>query len=345
MRVNIAQIDFSSELGKLDQLVTRLEGETGILSRVDSWLTGFRTYVQENELVEGPDWLAGLRMGDGRQFYRVLTQFLFSPSGARYRGNFNFMSDLVCGEAASPVLLSSIQLTHKLFSSPTEWIPAMNRVKQLVREANFSARAFPVGTEYASWETDEVIAVEAWRNMGLSLLCVFFTTLLLIQNVPVCLLVLACVLLTLVCVGGFMHFWGLTIEVVSTVNLVIAVGLCVDYSAHIAHNFLGQSGSGRERAVATLADIGPAVLNGGFSNFLAFVLTASSTSHVFATFFKVFFLVAVFGLYHALVLLPVLLSLLAGLLPSSNPEHNPVIITGYTDSGHINKGFSKESSL
>merc|ERR1719486_1472841 len=131
--------------------------------------------------------------------------------------------------------------------------------------------------------------------MGLSLLCVFFTTLLLIQNVPVCLLVLACVLLT--------------IEVVSTVNLVIAVGLCVDYSAHIAHNFLGQSGSGRERAVATLADIGPAVLNGGFSTFLAFVLTASSTSHVFATFFKIFFLVSLFGMFHALIFLPVILSL------------------------------------
>ena len=29
-------------------------------------------------------------------------------------------------------------------------------VKQIVAEANFSNRAFPVGTEYASWETDEV---------------------------------------------------------------------------------------------------------------------------------------------------------------------------------------------
>ena len=32
----------------------------------------------------------------------------------------------------------------------------MNRIKELVREANFSSRAFPTGTEYASWETDEV---------------------------------------------------------------------------------------------------------------------------------------------------------------------------------------------
>ena len=86
--------------------------------------------------------------------------------------------------------LSSIELTHKLFSGPSEWIPAMNKVKQIVAEANFSNRAFPVGTEYASWETDEVIELEFWRNMGLSLLCVFITTLVLIQNLPACVIVL-----------------------------------------------------------------------------------------------------------------------------------------------------------
>ena len=118
----------------------------------------------------------------------------------------------------------------------------MNKVKQIVAEANFSSRAFPVGTEYASWETDEIIGFETWRNMGISLLCVFLTTVVLIQNIPACVLVLSCVFLTLVNVGGFIHFWGLTIDVISCVNLVIAVGLCVDYSAHIAHCFMAQTG-------------------------------------------------------------------------------------------------------
>jgi Niemann-Pick C1 protein len=49
-------------------------------------------------------------------------------------------------------------------------------------------------------------------------------------------------------------------------------------------------GTSDERAIKTLRDIGPAVLNGGFSTFLAFVLTAGSTSHVFSTFFKVIML-------------------------------------------------------
>ena len=29
---------------------------------------------------------------------------------------------------------------------------------------------------------------------------------------------------------GYMHFWGLTIDVISAVDIIIAIGLCVDYA-------------------------------------------------------------------------------------------------------------------
>lgn len=84
-----------------------------------------------------------------------------------------------------------------------------------------------------------------------------------------------------------MHFWGLTIDTVSCINLVLAIGLCVDYAAHIAHTFMTKSGTRNERAAATISSIGPAVFHGGFSTFLAFIFLAGSDSHVFTTFFKV----------------------------------------------------------
>lgn len=42
-----------------------------------------------------------------------------------------------------------------------------------------------------------------------------------------------------------------------------------------------------DRAKATLTSIGPAVLNGGVSTFLAFVLLANSKSYGFVLFFRV----------------------------------------------------------
>jgi predicted RND superfamily exporter protein len=50
------------------------------------------------------------------------------------------------------------------------------------------------------------------------------------------------VLLTLVEVGGLMHVSGLTINSVSATFLILAVGLSVDYSAHIAHTFMVSPG-------------------------------------------------------------------------------------------------------
>merc|ERR1712233_126436 len=144
----------------------------------------------------------------------------------------------------------------------------------------------------------------------------------LLFNFTASLQVLGCVVLTLVNVGGFIHFWGLTIDTVSCTNIVISIGLCVDYSVHVAHAFLSNQGSKNERVKKALAEIGPAVFNGGFSTFLAFVLLAGSKSHVFMTFFKIFFLVVVFGLYNGLFVLPVVLSLLG---PKAYSNNSPKI--------------------
>merc|ERR1712071_360183 len=82
----------------------------------------------------------------------------------------------------------------------------------------------------------------------------------------------------------------------------------IDYSAHIGHAFTTVHGSKSTRAKVTLARMGPAVWNGGFSTFLAFILLCNTDSHIFTTFFKLFFGVVVFGLFHGLAYLPIVLS-------------------------------------
>ena len=52
----------------------------------------------------------------------------------------------------------TMEFTHQLFTGgPNEQIPAMNRVKNIIKRANFSGIAFPFSKGYAAWETDEVI--------------------------------------------------------------------------------------------------------------------------------------------------------------------------------------------
>ena len=125
-------------------------------------------------------------------------------------------------------------------------------------------------------------------------------------------------------VCGFMYFWGLSVDTIAAVLITIAMGLAVDYSAHIAHAFMTNHGTRNERTAEALVEMGPAVLNGGFSTFLAFALLMTSASYIFKTFFKIFFLVVVFGLFHGLVFLPVVLSFI-GPGTAANSEHGSVV--------------------
>ena len=76
VNINIAQVDFSEELPKIESLVARLEEETEILSKVDSWYSKFKEYTEKNNLVEGSDLFEAFRK-DKAKFYSILTQFLF----------------------------------------------------------------------------------------------------------------------------------------------------------------------------------------------------------------------------------------------------------------------------
>merc|ERR1719433_963180 len=192
---------------------------------------------------------------------------------------------------------------------PTEHIPAHQAVTEVLTQSaapyNFSHSKI-----YAAWETDEIIGFELWRNIGLAMACVFVVTLILLANLPICLMVLLSVVLTLVDIVGFLHFWDITIDIISCVNIVLAIGLCVDYSVHIGHAYMVAAGNRVERAQEAVGSIGPAVFNGGFTTFLALVLLGASSSHVFLSFFKVFVLTVVFGLFHGLFLFPSLLAML-----------------------------------
>lgn len=312
--------NLTAELPNIEALMMRLN-ESEYISEVDSWYLKYKKYWEkQGYLVPDPE-------ETEEEFLDQLSMFLHSPSGSRYRAkNFLFNSTFGCTEPATQVLASSVEYKHHIMSDSQEEIRAMDELKHIVGTSNISGYVQPFARAYSGWETNKIIERELYHNMGLAMLVVLLVTLLLIANVSASLMVLLCVVLTLVDVAALMHWWGLTIDTVSCIDLVLAIGLCVDYAAHVAHTFMIKVGSRDQRAKQAVATIGPAVLNGGFSTFLAFVFLANSDSHVFSSFFKIFFGVVLYGLYHGLVFLPVLLSLVGpAAYPSagSSPSHHP----------------------
>ena len=137
-------------------------------------------------------------------------------------------------------MATQMQIQYGLSSSLpplSEYLPAKKRVDDIILEANVSSRSFALSPIYQAWETDSIISQELWRNLGLALGAVGVVSLVMLGDVYLCIMVMACVMLTLVDVVGTLHFWDVTIDVISCVNIILATGLCVDYSVHLAHSF------------------------------------------------------------------------------------------------------------
>merc|ERR1712066_400901 len=88
-------------------------------------------------------------------------------------------------------------------------------------ETEFSNPSFPMSLAYVNWETDAIVGIELIRNIGIALACIFVTTLITLGSWRGSLLVMMCVLLTCTDVAGFMHWWGLTIDMSSMNGLIL----------------------------------------------------------------------------------------------------------------------------
>ena len=102
-------VNYSENLVRLDRLVASLERESDIIRGVDSWHTQYMQFVEQLEDGTRPDW-----SNITEQFFSArLTQFLFSPRGAKYKTQFKFAEPgLQCGVTAPPILVSYIQYQH-----------------------------------------------------------------------------------------------------------------------------------------------------------------------------------------------------------------------------------------
>lgn len=61
---------------------------------------------------------------------------------------------------------------------------------------------------------------------------------------------------------GVMYLWDIQLNAVSVVNLAMALGIAVEFCAHIVHAFLVAQGSRQQRTQVALQDMGASVLSG-----------------------------------------------------------------------------------
>ena len=174
---------------------------------------------------------------------------------------------------------------------------------------------------------DQYIAVwpNTRQNMVAATVAMFFVSLLLMSPFACSLLVTASIVSTCVGVVGYMTWWGVNLNTVSMINLVMCTGFCVDFAAHVVYAFAQTEGvSGDERMRNALHKLGYPVAQGALSTILAVAPLGFASCYVFRSFFRTMFLVVVFSAFHGLFVIPTLLSVVG--LKTSGPARKYTVV-------------------
>ncbi|KAI7807086.1 putative patched domain-containing protein 3-like [Triplophysa rosa] len=154
-----------------------------------------------------------------------------------------------------------------------------------------------------------VIVSNTLQNIVVATCVMLVISLLLIPN-PLCSVwVTFAIASVIVGVTGFMALWDVSLDSVSMINLVICIGFSVDFSAHIFYAFVSsEEASVNEKAKDALYKLGYPIIQGAASTIAGVVVLAAAKSYIFRTFFKIMFLVILFGAVHGVVFIPVFLT-------------------------------------
>jgi patched domain-containing protein len=116
---------------------------------------------------------------------------------------------------------------------------------------------------------------------------------------------------------GVMYFFGIHFDYSSLLTLVIAVGLSVDYCAHVTEHFISANhGSRIERVHQALGAIGGSVTSGALSTAFGLLPLFFADSKTFFNFFILLESMVLVGLCNGMIFIPIILSCIGPRLPT-----------------------------
>ncbi|KAL6734683.1 hypothetical protein Aduo_005197 [Ancylostoma duodenale] len=156
-----------------------------------------------------------------------------------------------------------------------------------------------------------VILQSTIQNDSLAVVCMVIISLLFIPN-PLCALWITIAIITIdVGVIGFLSLWGVKLDPIFMITIILSIGFSIEFSAHITHGFVSNEGNltPKERCIDSMEKLAWPVVHGSMSTILGVTVLAFINSYMVLVFFKTIFLVLIIGVFHALVLLPIVLAI------------------------------------
>lgn len=209
---------------------------------------------------------------EGESFIRYLSQWLQAPADEDCALGGQAAYSAAVFLENNDVGTSHFRTAHSPLKTQQDLINSMNAARRIAEEIAEStgANVFPYSIHYVFFDQYIHIIAITQEILGLGLAAVLIITALFLGSWRTGIIVTGVVALTVLSVMGVMGAWNISLNAISLVNLVISLGIAVEFCAHIARAFMG-AGTGLpvdhqsrqkerdERVWTALVDVGHSV--------------------------------------------------------------------------------------
>ncbi|CAJ0939887.1 unnamed protein product, partial [Mesorhabditis belari] len=262
------------------------------------WLTAYERYLreqQEENHIEKPT--------NKSEWYKRCKEWVLIAGGRRL-----WEMDMVWGAGADQYTLKAFrfQVGLRHYNTPVDHTNSCKLMRSIAAQfVKFNVTTFHEYYPFADQYLE--LKPSLTRNFVMGLLSMFIVTVIMIPDWRAALAVVLAIGSINIGVLGYMTFWGVNLDSVSVITVIMCVGFAVDLSAHIAYAYSQSYGTAHERAVESLEALGWPVFLGASSTILGICVLTLVDSYIVQIFFKTVFLVISFSMLHGLLFLPIIL--------------------------------------
>jgi Niemann-Pick C1 protein len=177
---------------------------------------------------------------------------------------------------------------HSPLRSEQDFIDALKsgrRISDLIaKEQGLTTYVYSV--VYPFFEQYLYIVDTCLLNTGLGLVGIFVLSMVLIRNLWASAQIVVTIIMILGDLIGVMALWDVTLNALSVLNFVMAIGISVEFCIHLTMAFMRTKGSRDYRIASALVSVGSSVVSGiTLTKFSGVIVLAFAASEVFSIYY------------------------------------------------------------
>ncbi|KAJ8421237.1 hypothetical protein Cgig2_028187 [Carnegiea gigantea] len=197
---------------------------------------------------------------------------------------------------------SEFRTYHTPLNKQIDFVNALKAVREFTARVSRSLQMeiFPYSVFYMFFEQYLDIWRTALVNLAIAIGAVFIVCVVITWSIWSSLLILLVITMIVLDLLGVMALLKIQLNAVSVVNLIMSVGIAVEFCVHITHAFLISGGSRDQRMKEALGTMGASVFSGiTLTKLVGVIVLAFSRSQVFVVYyFQMYLALVILGFLH-----------------------------------------------